>query len=62
MKIICALEPIKSVNLKLSPTTKWFLLPSVNSHVWSVTWLCVLLSEWIMGMHCMTCMKSPLWE
>ena len=32
MKIICALEPINSVN-KLPPTTKWFLLRSVNTHV-----------------------------
>ena len=40
----------------LSPTTKWFLLTSVNTHVWSVTvhWSAVDMALF------MTCMKSPL--
>ena len=37
MKSLCALEPIKSVN----PTTKWFLLTSVNTHVMYGQWQCI---------------------
>ena len=37
MKSLCALEPIKSVN----PTTKWFLLNSVNTHVMYGQWQCI---------------------